>query len=176
MFDLVLAGTEDAKLLYAFGADSFGDIEYDHSGDALEVQASQMLSPVVLHLEDCPVEGEDSMFSRWCRWRTLCSAESMPTAKITLCISEIVHSGDHRGSHFHDNAEVWYVLEGRGVATLNGTRQKVSAGSVVYIPGGTKHKLERISEEPLRFVDILASDALGDVEYKFCLDPARSML
>jgi len=168
-------GDVDAKLLYAFQADSFSEVEYDHSGNPIDTPESAMLDTVVLHESDCSVEGQGTAFSGKCTWRTLCSADRMPTAKLTVAVTEVPvgsddASGPHNatvGLHEHEEAEMYYIIEGEGMMTMNHITQKVKEGSTVFIPGGTQHSLYNTGDTPLRFVDVIAADSMSKVDFKF---------
>jgi len=163
-------GEEEAKLLYAFNANSFSEVEYDHSGEAIDTPESAMLEPVVIHESDCAVEGAGTAFSGKCTWRTLCSADRMPTAKLIVAITELPLVGMEHGSHgmhVHEEAEMYYIIEGDGVVTLNHISQRVSPGSTVFIPGGTNHVIVNTGATPMRFVDVLAADSMSAVDFKF---------
>jgi len=44
-------------------------------------------------------------------------------------------------THYHRRlTETYYVLEGEGWVELDGERMPVSAGTVVYIPSGVRHR------------------------------------
>ena len=165
-------GKTEAKLLYAFAADSFASIKYDHSGNSirstLESTKHKNLRTVVVHESDVVYEGKGTAFEHACQWRTLCSSDRMPSAKLTLCHNEILPKGLHyQGMHAHAEAQMYYILSGEGIAALDNVRQKVSAGSVMYIPGGIFHKLENTGSDPLCFLDVMATDSLANVDFKF---------
>ena len=64
-------------------------------------------------------------------------------------------------------AEIYYVVEGHGIVTLDGVDHPVSAGTAVYIPGDAEHGIRNAGQTPLRFFYAFAVDSFGDVTYRF---------
>jgi mannose-6-phosphate isomerase-like protein (cupin superfamily) len=67
------------------------------------------------------------------------------------------------GVHRHgENEEVYVVLSGSGVMTVNGERRAVRKGDVILNKPGWEHGLENASEEPLALlvfeVDLVGGD------------------
>jgi mannose-6-phosphate isomerase-like protein (cupin superfamily) len=57
------------------------------------------------------------------------------------------------GLHRHgDNEEVYVVLSGNGIMTVNGERQAVKTGDLILNKPGSEHGLENTAGEPLRFL------------------------
>ena len=110
-----------------------------------------------------PVRGEIA-------FRTLFSADRTPTEAMTAGVAELPPGG-RLGSHRHPPAEIYHVLEGDGVVTLDGREQHVGAGTAVFIPGGSEHALRNTGTTLLRVFYVLAVDAMGDVGYRFAADP-----
>lgn len=73
--------------------------------------------------------------------------------------------------HRHRETEIFYVLEGRYLFEVSGTRFTANTGDVVTAPGGSAHAFVNITDKPARqFIQILPGlDAaafflgLGDV-------------
>jgi quercetin dioxygenase-like cupin family protein len=57
--------------------------------------------------------------------------------------------------HYHEHhTEVVYVLEGEGRMKLNEDWRMVKAGDYIFIPKGTRHAVEVISDEPMKVISI----------------------
>jgi len=71
-----------------------------------------------------------------------------------------IHPGSSIGTHPHDdNEEVYLILAGEGVATLDGREQKVRPGDVMVNHPGCSHGLRNESSEELRvFAFAVAAD------------------
>ena len=67
----------------------------------------------------------------------------------------------------HEQPEVYLVLEGSGVVTIDGSTRRVDAGAAVFIPGNAAHSIECTSDTDLRVAYAFAADAFEDVEYVF---------
>ncbi len=94
-------------------------------------------------------------------WQTLVSGEGL-----TLGIAKLA-PGDAVREHRHEQSEVYLVLEGAGVVTVDGERREIAGGSAVLIPGNALHSCENTGARELRFAYVLAADSFDDVEYVF---------
>jgi len=99
-------------------------------------------------------------------FRTLFSREVSGSAALITGVAEVPERGrfaDHR----HDQTEVYFVLEGRGLIRVGDVEAEVSRGSAVHVPGGEPHGITNTGKGPLRLVYTLAADAMADVRYDF---------
>lgn len=106
-----------------------------------------------------PVRGEIA-------FRTLFSADRTATTGMTAGVAEL-SPGGWLGTHRHPPAEIYHVLEGEGVVTLDGQERPVGPGTAVFIPGGSEHAVRNVGTTVLRIFYVLAVDAMGDVGYRF---------
>jgi quercetin dioxygenase-like cupin family protein len=100
------------------------------------------------------------------QWKTLVSAGLTRSEGLTLGVARLP-SGAALAAHRHAQAEVYYVLEGSGTVTIDGTPHAVAPGAGVFIAGGAVHAVESTGEKDLRVAYVLAADAFDDVEYDF---------
>lgn len=57
--------------------------------------------------------------------------------------------------HFHaDHTEVVYVLSGKGSMTLGDQKKLIQEGDYIFIPAGTHHTVEVLSDEPMKVISI----------------------
>jgi quercetin dioxygenase-like cupin family protein len=75
--------------------------------------------------------------------------------------------GGWLGHHRHDPAEIYYVLSGEGVLTIDGEDHPVSAGSAVHIPGNAEHAIRNTGDRPLRMFYAFAVGSFDQIEYHF---------
>jgi quercetin dioxygenase-like cupin family protein len=94
-------------------------------------------------------------------WQTLVSGEGLTLGVAKLAPGDAVHE------HRHEQSEVYLVLEGAGVVTVDGEAQEVGEGSAVLIPGNALHSCENTGDGELRVAYVLAADSFDDVEYVF---------
>ncbi len=125
--------------------------------------------PVVIHADEPPREGWDDPVKGRIAWRTLFSGDRTPTAALTAGVAEL-EPGGWLALHRHAPAEIYYVLEGRGIVTLDGVEHEVSAGSAVFIPGNVEHGSRNAGDTPLRVLYAFAADSFAEVEYRFSAD------
>ena len=73
----------------------------------------------------------------------------------SMTIKISISAGEHMSYHIHSHRmEIWTVIKGIGVATINGIKHKLSVGSSVTIPIGAKHMVEAITDLQLIEVQI----------------------
>jgi quercetin dioxygenase-like cupin family protein len=99
-------------------------------------------------------------------WKTLIGAPGTPSDTLTLGIAR-VPPGDPLREHRHKQAEVYLVLAGTGIVTIEGEARPVAAGTAVFIPGDARHSLTCTGERELRFAYAFAADSFTDVVYVF---------
>jgi quercetin dioxygenase-like cupin family protein len=99
-------------------------------------------------------------------FRTIFSSEHNGTTGLTVGVAELA-PGERLNVHRHAPAEVYHVLEGQGLVTLDAEEHPVQPGSAVYIAGDAWHGIRNTGPLPLRFHYVLAADGMGDVEYDF---------
>jgi mannose-6-phosphate isomerase-like protein (cupin superfamily) len=122
--------------------------------------------PLVIDEKNAPGDGWDDPVKGRIRWRTLFSKGGTPTDGITCGVADL-GPGDWLGLHRHAPPEIYYVLEGAGVVTLNGEDVPVKAGSAVFIPGMAEHGVRQSGTGLLRFFYGFPVDSFDSVEYLF---------
>lgn len=64
--------------------------------------------------------------------------------------------------HFHDQEEVWQVIEGEVEFTLDGVSKVIKPGMAAVVPGGVKHSIKALTDGRAMIVDYpLRPDADG---------------
>ena len=124
------------------------------------------IKPVVVHEDECPEEGSDEKHLGDAAWRTLLSGDTTPSLFMTCGIVEV---GKWRGgkmvTHHHPQSEIYHVLDGEGVVTVEGKDYPVRRGSTLFIPGGFDHGTRNEGKKPLKIFYVFAVDSFRDVEY-----------
>jgi mannose-6-phosphate isomerase-like protein (cupin superfamily) len=100
------------------------------------------------------------------RWKTLISAGLTPSSALTLGVARLP-AGETLRPHRHREAEVYFVLDGAGIVTIDGAARAVEAGAGVFIPGDAVHSVQSTGQTDMQVVYVLAADAFEDVEYIF---------
>ena len=99
-------------------------------------------------------------------FRTFFGAPGTTTRDLTAGVAELEPAG-WLGHHRHAPSEVYYVIEGEGVLTIDGSEHPVTAGTAVYVPGDSEHGIRNTGAGVLRFFYAFAVGSFEDVEYRF---------
>jgi mannose-6-phosphate isomerase-like protein (cupin superfamily) len=125
--------------------------------------------PVVVDEDEREWEGwrEDEVAERGnVQWRSLISADLTPSSGLTLGVAR-VPSGGNLAAHRHEHAELYLVLDGTGIVTIDGKPSHLRPGAGVFIPGGAIHSIRSTGPTELRFAYVFAADSFDDVTYVF---------
>lgn len=64
-----------------------------------------------------------------------------------------VPAGAITEAHYHPcTEEIYYILEGAGVMTIDGEQREIGPGDAIAIPPGAKHQIENPHSQTLRFL------------------------
>lgn len=85
----------------------------------------------------------------------LLSVEEMgPNVKMYAKVTIDVNSS--LGDHPHiDDAESYYILQGKALYNDNGVKKELHPGDVTYTTDGNIHGIENIGDEPLVFMALI---------------------
>lgn len=101
-------------------------------------------------------------------WKTLLSSPRTPTNTLTSGLARCPPRGGQLKCHRHAHAELYHLVRGRGVVTIDGEESEVAAGDVVFIPGDAEHGIRNEEEEEeLVWLYVFAADAFEEVVYRF---------
>lgn len=59
-------------------------------------------------------------------------------------------------------AEHWFVVQGHGVATLDGVQIEVRLGTTIDVPTGVAHRIQNLGNEKLVFIEVQHGDYFGE--------------
>lgn len=76
-------------------------------------------------------------------------------------------AGEHLALHRHAQPEVYFMLTGRGLVTVDGAVHDVQAGTLVFIPGDAEHGIRNERGEELQFLYAFATGDFNAIEYRF---------
>jgi quercetin dioxygenase-like cupin family protein len=125
-----------------------------------------MIAPVIIHEPSLTSDGWDDELHGRVSWRTLLSADQTTSEALTAGVAEIA-PGQELKVHRHTPPEMYYILAGSGLVTIDGVAREVGPQTVVFIPGGAAHGIRNAGEETLRFLYAFAVDSFATVEYIF---------
>jgi mannose-6-phosphate isomerase-like protein (cupin superfamily) len=69
--------------------------------------------------------------------------------------------------HRHEQAEIYYIISGKGIMTIKGEKYQVEEGSSVFVPGNAEHGIVNEGEEELKWFYVFPTPSFGDVVYHF---------
>ena len=92
----------------------------------------------------------------WGSYEVMDVDESSLTIKVTLLPNHSMHY------HAHEfRSEVWTVISGHGVCTLDGIDKKISAGDVIEIPIGCKHSVRADRDSILKLIEVQCGNEIS---------------
>ncbi|MCO5065162.1 MAG: cupin domain-containing protein [Rhizobiaceae bacterium] len=123
--------------------------------------------PVVTNESEREREGWDDPARGRVSWYTLVSGDITPTSALSCGIAELEARTGILKPHRHAPAELYHILEGQGVLTLDGEHRVVTAGDTVFIPGDAEHGIRNEGSAVLRLFYVFPQDRFSDVVYRF---------
>jgi mannose-6-phosphate isomerase-like protein (cupin superfamily) len=101
-----------------------------------------------------------------CTWKTLISSPVTQTDTFTVGIATCAPRTGILCPHRHKQAEVYHIIAGTGVMSIDGKETKVSQGDVVYVPGMVRHGIRNEDGEmELRWFYVFAVNSFEEVRY-----------
>ena len=75
----------------------------------------------------------------------------------------VVYPGQCLSLQKHNKrAEHWFIVNGNGIVTLDGSRLNKKEGESIEIPIGSIHRIENPGENDLRFIEIQTGEYFGE--------------
>ena len=122
---------------------------------------------VITRAEQWPREEWDDPVRGSVAFHTLFSSDITPTDSMCAGIAEVVPGGGAKQLHSHAESEIYYILEGTGILTIDSVETVVTAGAVVFIPGYAEHGLRNDSDATVKLFYVFPTGRFGDVVYRF---------
>ena len=93
----------------------------------------------------------------WGMFENLLEAEYCKVKRIT------VYPGQRLSYQYHfKRSEVWTIVKGSALITLEGVLTRYKTGDTVIIPAGMKHRIENDTENPVVFVEVQHGEYFGE--------------
>ena len=93
----------------------------------------------------------------WGKYEVLIDEKNCKVKKIT------VKPGGRLSYQYHyKRSEIWVIVQGEAVATLDEIETVYRKGEVVVVPVGTSHRIENRQEEDLKFIEIQTGTYFGE--------------
>lgn len=128
---------------------------------------SQASQAVITRAEERPREFWDDPVRGSVSWHTLFSSDLTPTDSLCGGVAEVAPGGGGRVCHRHAEPEIYYILEGTGILTIEGQESTVSKGAAIFIPGNALHALRNESEAIVKLFYVFPTGCFSDVVYEF---------
>ncbi len=75
----------------------------------------------------------------------------------------VIKTGGRPSYQYHyKRSEIWVIVQGEAVATLDEIETVYRKGEVVVVPVGTSHRIENRQEEDLKFIEIQTGTYFGE--------------
>jgi mannose-6-phosphate isomerase len=93
----------------------------------------------------------------WGKFENLLEAEYCKVKRIT------VNPGQRLSYQYHHKrSEVWTVVQGTPVVTLDDKKINLTSGQVIEIPVGSKHRIENNTEHLVVFIEVQHGSYFGE--------------
>lgn len=93
-------------------------------------------------------------------WGQYWVLEDNPTYKVKKIL---VNPNGRLSYQYHfKRSEVWTIVQGTALITLDGVVKEYKTGEVVIIPQGIKHRVENRTNEPLLFIEVQHGTYFGE--------------
>lgn len=74
-----------------------------------------------------------------------------------------VEPGERLSYQYHKyRSEVWTIVQGQGIITLDDKTNEYSKGDSIFIPQGIKHRIENKGLEKLVFIEVQTGSYFGE--------------
>ena len=99
----------------------------------------------------------------------------------SILVEQTFPRGGTTNLHLHEQGdELFYVVSGRGTATLGDTTDEIGPGDVIFVPRNAVHRVENLNrDEPLRVVFFMDSPELVEqfraIHERITSEPDRPM-
>lgn len=121
--------------------------------------------PVFRHETDVAEESWTDARGRL-SFRTLIDGDETASTALTFGTATLA-PGDWLALHRHAQPEIYFILSGSGVMTIDGVRREVSSGTGIFIPGNAEHGISNVASTPLKFLYAFAVNGFSEVVYVF---------
>lgn len=93
----------------------------------------------------------------WGQYWVLEDAETHKIKRI-----EVNPEGRLSYQYHYKRSEVWTIVEGKAVITLDGTEKEYNVGDVAIIPQGVKHRIENKTQSKVVFIEVQYGTYFGE--------------
>lgn len=103
-------------------------------------------------MDDCVVYLREENFKKSGNGKALWYLDKAFSGGLNVKRSVVEHSSALHGAHKHAEQEVYFVLSGKALITMNGESKEVGAMTSFYCPPHSEHGIARVGSEPLHYL------------------------
>jgi len=81
----------------------------------------------------------------------LIGEEDVGAKNISVQITDVDVNGE-QFLHSHKPEQCYYIIEGKGIMTVDDETREVFAGDAIYVPSNSRHGIKNISSSPLKYL------------------------
>ncbi|MHC4479191.1 MAG: cupin domain-containing protein [Planctomycetota bacterium] len=81
----------------------------------------------------------------------LIGEENVGAKNISIQITDVDENGE-QFLHSHKPEQCYYIIEGKGLMTVDDETREVFAGDAIYIPSHSQHGIRNIANGPLKYL------------------------
>ncbi len=93
-------------------------------------------------------------------WGEYFVLEDAPTHKVKRII--VKPGGRLSYQYHHHRVEVWTIIQGEAIITLDGVDEVYKKGQVAQIPLGAKHRIQNQTDEDVVFIEVQLGTYFGE--------------
>ena len=88
------------------------------------------------------------------------------TASKSQLVLMSLQPGEEIGMEVHDGDQIIYLVDGEGYVVLDGAREEIEKGSIIFVPAGTRHNVVNSDDKPMKLFTVYAppQHAAGTVQ------------
>ena len=125
------------------------------------------LEGVIVTTQDRSRESFDALAPGKVSWFTLISGDLTTSDRMSAGIMELEPGGTGLRPHRHNPPEIYHVIAGAGVLTIEHVDTVVGVGSTAFIPRDAEHSLRNTGEGLLRIFYVFPTDSFAEVVYRY---------
>ena len=150
----------EKPLVAVLGIDDIALIATDDAVLAMPKSRAQEVKSIVAELE---AQDREEIISHTRVYRPWGHYQNVDSGAGFLVKQIVVKPGAKLSMQYHNHrAEHWVVVEGVARVTNGEKAFDMSANQSTYIPIGTKHRLENLTDEPLRLVEVQTGNLISE--------------
>ena len=93
----------------------------------------------------------------WGTYEVLLDDDDCKVKKIT------VNPGEKPSYQYHHKRdEIWVIVSGQGLVTIENVESEVSKGNVIHVPRTKKHRIKNVGEGELVFIEVQLGEYFGE--------------